>query len=232
VSRRDRNRAGAALLVVTAAVVLMVASWKSPPPPPPNASRTATFSRESTQETLRNPQISSGLVNRFLYTLSPSELIAGGGNALSDPGTRGYGPSSGPPPLWLTNGGRVEWAERDLNLRGVGLPLTLDRIFRGSVTGYDGPLGGHWEFNWNKRLYEEGDSDVVFHDMGRTETYDESSGSYTSPAGRYDTLAKDTSPDPDVFTRTDKYGVVETYEDEGSGWYRLTEIEDLNGCGV
>ena len=64
--------------------------------------------------------------------------------------------------------------------------------------------------------------------MGRTETYDEASGVYTSPAGRYDTLAKNTTPNPDVFTRTDKYGVVETYEDEGSGWFRLIEIKDTN----
>ena len=153
----------------------------------------------------------------FLYPLGPSALVGGGGQGLKTPAAKGYGGGDGPPSLWLPNGGMVVWTDTDLALPGVGLPLTFERVWRGSVTGYDGPLGLEWEVNWNKRLFEEGDDDVVFYEMGRAETYDESSGSYTSPAGRYDTLAKDTTPDPDVFTRTDKWGVVETYEDEGGG---------------
>jgi len=123
----------------------------------------------------------------------------------------------------------VEWSERDLSLRGVGLPLSFERIFRGSVTSYAGPLGSSWEFSWNKRLFEETSGDVSFYDMGRIDLYTEDSGDYTSPAGRYDLLEKDTGPSPDIFTRTDKFGTVETYEDEGDDWFRLKTIVDTNG---
>ncbi|CAN0273094.1 unnamed protein product, partial [Ectocarpus fasciculatus] len=160
--------------------------------------------------------------------MGPQGLVADGVAEFQDPEARGYSSNGGLQALWLSRNGALEWADSDAFVRGVGLDLSFQRMWRSSVTTYDGPLGNQWEFTWNKRLFEESDNDVVFHEMGRKETYNEASGTYSSPAGRYDTLAKDTGPNPDIFTRTDKYGVVETYEDEGSGWYRLTEIEDTN----
>ncbi|MCB9892788.1 MAG: RHS repeat protein, partial [Planctomycetes bacterium] len=191
--------------------------------------RTSTLSRESTMETFRNPQITRW--NRFLGVDGPTEIAGGAGQLLRDPSMLGNVGDMGMTPfgLWLTNEGRMEWAERDLSFPGVGMNLTFERVWRGSVTTYDGPLGGEWEFSWNTRLFEDsGTDDVTVYEMGRTETYTESGGSYTSPVGRYDTLSKDTGPNPDVFTRTDKYGLVETYEDESSGWYRLVSIVDTN----
>ncbi|MGQ0553764.1 MAG: glycosyltransferase [Planctomycetota bacterium] len=190
--------------------------------------RLNTLTRDTLMETFRNPQFSSAASNRFLFTQGPTALVGEGGASFSNPGAAGYGSLAEPEVHWLTYKGRLEWSETDAYLPSVGLPLLFQRIYRGSVEGYDGPLGKQWEFNWNRRLYEEGDSDVVVLDMGRAETYDESGGSYTSPAGRYDTLAKNTHPNPDEMTRTDREGIVETYVDEGGGWFRLKSMADLN----
>src|SRR6185436_7583849 len=133
---------------------------------------------------------------------------------------------------WLTDDGKVEWFGQDLFLPGVGLQLAFQRVWRGSVSSYAGPLGGSWDFTWNKRLSDTGiNTSVTFNDMGRSETYTYSSG-YVSPAGRYDSLVRQTTPNPDEYTRTDREGITETYvydTDNGSiTWYRLKKIEDLN----
>jgi YD repeat-containing protein len=195
--------------------------------------RGGTFTRSGPLETFRNPQISSAAHNRFLLSHSPSDLLGGGGDSLSHPALRGYGAAAEPETQWLSDKGRVEWFARDLFVPGVGLHLALDRVWRGSLDAYDGPLGQQWEFSWNKRLSEpNATGNVTFYDMGRSETYTYSAGTFTSPAGRYDALVRQTTPNPDEYTRTDREGLVETYEyDTTSGvtWYRLKSIADLNG---
>jgi YD repeat-containing protein len=201
--------------------------------------RINTLSRASEVETFRNPQISSSAHNRFLFSNGPGGLIGRGGDDFTNPDTRGLGRgTSEPETLWLTNDGAIEWFDTDLVMPGVGLHLAFTRVYRGSVSSYAGPLGDQWEFNWNKRLAQNTTtSDVVFYEMGRKEDYVEDTGTFTSPPGRYDTLVFNATPDPDEFTRTDKYGIVETYElDEadvsGEDWYRLASIEDLSGNAI
>ena len=196
--------------------------------------RTATFTRDNVLESFRNPQFSSGAANRFVFTNGPTALTGSGGGSFVAPAMAGYRGFAEPHASWLPFKGKIEWAARDLFMPGVGLDLSFDRIWRGSVSAFDGPLGQQWEFTWNKRLFEaDATSNVTFYEGGRKETYTYSAGSFTSPAGRYDTLARDTTPNPDEYTRTDREGIKETYEfDTNSGstvtWYRLKEIKDLN----
>ena len=196
--------------------------------------RTATFTRDNVLESFRNPQFSSGAANRFVFTNGPAALAGSGGSSFSAPALSGYRAFAEPQASWLPFKGKIEWAARDLFMPGVGLDLSFDRIWRGSVSAFDGPLGQQWEFNWNKRLFEpDATSDVTFYEDGRKETYTYSAGNFTSPAGRYDSLVRQTTPNPDEYTRTDREGIQETYEfDTNSGstvtWYRLKEIKDLN----
>jgi YD repeat-containing protein len=201
--------------------------------------RINTLSRAAAVETFRNPQISSAAHNRFLFSHSPSDLLGRGGDDFANPDTRGFGRgASEPETLWLTHDGAIEWFDTDLSMPGVGLHLIFTRVYRGSVAGYAGPLGAQWEFNWNRRISQtNATANAIFYELGRKETYTYNAGDFDSPAGRYDTLEFDDTPDPDVFTRTDKYGIVETYEfdeEDGSGedWYRLASIEDLNGNAI
>ena len=196
--------------------------------------RTATFTRDNVLESFRNPQFSSGAANRFVFTNGPTALTGGGGSGLAAPAVAGYRAIAEPEASWLPFKGKIEWAARDLYIPGVGLDLSFDRVWRGSVSAFDGPLGLQWEFNWNKRLFEpDATSNVTFYEGGRKETYTYSAGNFASPAGRYDSLVRQTTPNPDEYTRTDREGIQETYEfDTNSGstvtWYRLREIKDLN----
>ncbi len=189
------------------------------------ASRTATFTHDTDMETFRNPSFSSGGTNRFLYTHNPKALVAGGGDNFANPSARGVRGGAEPATLWLPNDGRLQWSAIDMVLPGVGSSLSFQRIYRGTVSAYDGPLGNRWDFNWNVRLYEDGNNDITAYEMGRFDVYDEVSGNYTEPAYRYDTMAKSGGE----VTRTDKWGSEEIFEaDDPSGWYRIKSIEDLN----
>ena len=197
--------------------------------------RNGLFAHDALLETFRNPQFSSAGHNRFLMSQSPSALLGGGGESFLSPASRGYSGAAEPEIQWLTNDGRVEWFAQDAYVPGVGLPLLFQRVWRGSVSTYDGPLGKDWEFSWNKRLSEPNStSNVTFYDFGRKETYSYSAGSFTSPSGRYDSLVRQTAPNPDEYTRTDREGITETYEYDITDvntvtWYRLKTIADLNG---
>jgi hypothetical protein len=129
--------------------------------------RTNALTHDATMETFRNPQFSSSAYNRLLFTNAPAGLLAEGGRRLSGPELTGYGSFGEPEVSWLSYEGKVEWGDSDAFVPGVGLHLSFERMWRGSVSAYDGPLGLGWEFNWNKRLFEEADSDVVFYELGR-----------------------------------------------------------------
>ena len=200
----------------------------------PEAHATGLWSNALTREdaymeSFRNPQISSGQYNRFLMTQNPWELLAGGGEDLLDPSDRGNRWTAEPNAQWLTNHGYVEWTEQDLSLPGNVFDLTFSRVNRGSVESYNGPLGLCWDFNWNKRLHLTDNADPVpdtieLYDMGRVDVYtwDSGTSSWLSPAGRYDTFAGNASE----YTRTDRYGIVETYAPSDYGWYRLYSMHD------
>jgi len=192
--------------------------------------RLSSFSRDGKLETFRNPQFSGSNGSRFLSTVGPQSLIGSGGDSFTDPDTRGYGSVAEPSAHWISYRGRVEWTDNDLMMAGVGLPLIFQRIYRGSVATYDGPLGGQWEFNWNKRFVYDtsgGSTRAWFYEMGRREEYPYTGSAYTSPIGRYDTLVRTGTPE---YVRTDREGIVETYEQEPSAAtsFRLKKIEDLN----
>jgi hypothetical protein len=134
------------------------------------------FSRaDSEMETLRNPQISSAGMNRFLFSHNPKDLLGSGGGDFTNPDSRGLGRgTSEPDTLWLTHDGAIEWFDTDLTMPGVGLHLAFTRVYRGSVSGYAGPLGAQWEFNWNRRISQtQAGEDAILYDMGRKETYTE-----------------------------------------------------------
>src|SRR5262245_47283651 len=190
------------------------------------------MTRGANLETFRNPQFSSGTFNRWLFSNAPSALLGGGGDSFDQPATAGYAGFGEPEVQWLTEEGKIQWFANDLHIPGVGLQLDFQRVWRGSVSSYYGPLDNRWDFAWNKRLTDtDVNTAVTFYDMGRSEAYSYSSG-LVSPAGRYDALVRQTTPNPDEYTRTDREGIVETYEydtDNGSiTWYRLKEIKDLN----
>jgi len=193
--------------------------------------RINSFSRDAKLETLRNPQFSSASSNRFLFTQGPQALVGSGGDDFSNPDSRGYGSLAEPAAHWISYKGRLEWTDNDLMLPGVGLPLIFQRIYRGSVSSYAGPLGAEWEFNWNKRVkYDSSGSPTkaLFYEQGRREEYTLSAGSYTSPIGRYDVLTRTATPE---YWRTDREGIKEVYEQEASDatWFRLKSMTDLNG---
>jgi RHS repeat-associated protein len=192
--------------------------------------RLSSFSRDTKLETFRNPQFSGSNGSRFLGTVGPQSLIGSGGDSFRNPDTRGYGSVAEPAAHWISYKGRVEWTDNDLRMPGVGLPLIFQRIYRGSVATYDGPLGHEWEFNWNKRIEYDtsgGTTRAWFYELGRREEYPYSGGSYSSPIGRYDTLTRTGTPE---YVRTDREGIVETYEQEpgAAASFRLKEIEDLD----
>ncbi|HEX5009896.1 MAG TPA: RHS repeat-associated core domain-containing protein [Planctomycetota bacterium] len=193
--------------------------------------RINTFSRDSKLETLRNPQFSSAASNRFLFTQGPQALVGSGGDDFSNPDSRGYGSLAEPAAHWISYKGRLEWTDNDLMLPGVGLPLIFQRIYRGSVSSYAGPLGSEWEFNWNKRIkYDTSGSPTkaLFYEEGRRDEYTLSGSTYTSPIGRYDVLTRTATPE---YWRTDREGVKEVYERDSSDntWFRLKTMTDLNG---
>jgi len=78
-SRAGKMQGGKSVAGVLVLVVLAGLSALASFSPPPSATRKAAFSREASQETLQNPQFSSGLANRFLYALGPNDLLAAGG---------------------------------------------------------------------------------------------------------------------------------------------------------
>ncbi len=192
--------------------------------------RLNTLSRDTKLETFRNPQFSGAQGSRFLGTMGPQALVGSGGDNFSDPDSRGYGSIAEPAAHWISYKGRVEWTDNDLMMPGVGLPLIFQRIHRGSVSSYDGPLGAQWEFNWNKRFKYDtsgGATRAYFHELGRREEYPYTGSAYTSPIGRYDTLVRTGTPE---YIRTDRSGIQETYAQEPADatWFRLKEIKDLN----
>src|SRR5262245_44596551 len=124
----------------------------------------------------------------------------------------------------------MEWSENDISLPGMANDLVLNRINRGSVTYYDGPMAG-WDFNWNSRLTKFGSGYASFEldDCGRKETYvyDGTHGTWTPPAGRYETI---TASDAAHITRTDKYGIEQAYlNDSPTNWLHLASVTDLHG---
>jgi len=178
-------------------------------------------------ETFRNPAVTSGQYNRFLMTQSPKELLGDGGEDLQYPDERGNFLDAEPNAICS---GRLEWAEEDMHLPGLSFDLAFSRIHRGSVgsvTPYNGPLGNNWDFNWNKHFDLSG-GNLTLYDMGRYDIYAGSGGSYTSPAGRYDTATVASGQ----VTRTDKYGIVELYDRvtyaPPHDWYHLTKMIDLH----
>jgi YD repeat-containing protein len=65
-----------------------------------------------------------------------------------------------------------------------------------SAVTYDGPLGKNWEFTYNARVDEDsGTGDVTLWDgTGREDVFTESSGTYATPAGRFETLTRSGPP--------------------------------------
>jgi len=114
----------------------------------------------------------------------------------------------------------------DLVIPGRGFDFVLTRKHRSGMN-FDGPLGNGWDFNHNRRLFVEGDLDVVVMDgMTRADTYDESGGNYTAPTGFYTRLIKNIDGS---YTERDHAGNVVQYTIPISNLARMTSVSDRNG---
>ena len=93
-------------------------------------------------------------------------------------------------PVYLHNG-EFYLVETDLSIPGQGFPYEFIRKYRSRLP-YNGPLGHHWTFNYDKWLLREDDGDIVYFDgFGRRDRYRANGdGTYTSPVGFYTRLVE------------------------------------------
>ncbi len=127
--------------------------------------------------------------------------------------------------VYLTTGDLFH-RQVDFDIPGRGFSF---RFVRRHVSGvsYDGPLGKGWDFNYNMRIVVDGEGDAWLMDgSGRADEFDESSGTYTTPAGRFEELTK--SGSPAKFKLKTPNATV--YEFDGSGTNgKLESITDRAG---
>lgn len=109
-----------------------------------------------------------------------------GGTAPSVPANN---PSSDADPIY-THDGEFYQNVTDLTIPGRGFPFTFKRSYRSGLM-YNGPLGWNWEFNYNKRLWEDPAGNVVYFDgEGHSRVFTKVDGGYDAPTGLYKTLTK------------------------------------------
>jgi YD repeat-containing protein len=126
----------------------------------------------------------------------------------------------------FAHSGEFVWTVTDMTIPGRGFPFQFSRTYRSS-SSYNGPLGYGWTHSYDQRLSGSPGSSMTLYDgTGRADVYACSSGTYISPAGCYDRLEYQSSPD--TFTLAGRYGTIRTFGLKGSV-YKLTQIEDRNG---
>jgi hypothetical protein len=92
----------------------------------------------------------------------------------------------------LLHSGELVWSDVDLGIPGRGFDFVFQRTYRSQAI-YSSVLGWGWDHNYNKRLLELYNGDIIYYDgTGRRERYkkDKSTGNYQSPRGWFTQLQK------------------------------------------
>lgn len=123
-------------------------------------------------------------------------------------------------PINITTGNMYH-THQDLYIPGKGLPLNFTRTYNSRDT-YEGPLGYGWTHSYNIFLKEDSSGNVRERDEdGSLIIFTKNpDGSYSSPAGNYDSLTKDSNG----YTLRRKYGTIYNFNTTG----KLTSIIDPN----
>ncbi len=151
--------------------------------------------------THRNPlQRFQFVVERLLLipTANAAGCHGGGGSPPpSIPSTPVGTPTSDGEPVYLQNG-EFYLEATDLVIPGRGLDFAFQRVYRAQLT-YSGSLGYGWEFNYNKRILQDGSNIRLYHGIitpqGNAppgnrfnDLYTLNGGVYTAP-GFFDTIS-------------------------------------------
>jgi YD repeat-containing protein len=157
-----------------------------------------------------------------------------------NPGSTGPGPAQGAEipieivplslqsvaPVVYPSTGETWEVQVDLAIEGRGFDFTWGRKYRSGMN-FDGRLGNNWDFNYNRRLFIEGDLDVVRLDgLTRADTYDENAGAYTAPPGYYTRLIKNLDGS---YTERDRAGNVVEYGIPVANLARMNSMRDKDG---
>ena len=122
------------------------------------------------------------------------------------------GNNEGDDPVLLFSGDLLQ-QERDLKISGRGFDYEFVRTYRSRIN-YLGPLGYGWDHNYDKRLIEQENGDIVRREgNARYDVYKhQDNGTYTSPAGFFDVLVKNGDGS---FVITDLHGMIHRYDAQG-----------------
>jgi RHS repeat-associated protein len=115
----------------------------------------------------------------------------------------------------------------DLEIKGRGFNWKFERKYRSGIK-FEGPLGHNWEFNYNRRLFIETDSNILRMDgYGRADRYKFNGSTFESPVGFYTQLRRNSDG---TFIERDKNGTKVFYSaPDDQKICRMTELRDRNG---
>jgi YD repeat-containing protein len=128
--------------------------------------------------------------------------------------------------------GEMTYTHPIVRVPGIGLDFAFVLSYR-SGFGYDGPVGEHWEHNWNARVkVDTANDNLTRYASNRADVYTTSGGgtSYTSPSGQFEkSTTRLTTPNPDEVHRRLQDGTLEVYAEldttKWPGWFFLTKVE-------
>src|SRR5690606_5898250 len=122
-----------------------------------------------------------------------------------------------------------------VRIPGTGLDFTFVLYYRSGFV-YPGPVGNNWEHNWNARILEKNNGDIVRYSNGRADTYAaEGGGIFTPPPGQFESsVTQSTSGSDLIIERQLQDGTLETYVNPGAtgSWYYLKSVAHRNSNNV
>ena len=123
----------------------------------------------------------------------------------------------------LLHSGELVWGDVDLHIPGRGFDFVFQRTYRSQAI-YSSVLGWGWDHNYNKRLLELYNGDIIYYDgSGRRERFkkDPETGKYQTPKEWFAELIKS---EDGAFRLIYSEGIIETFDSLG----RLIKIQDRN----
>ena len=88
-----------------------------------------------------------------------------------------------------TYNGNLYCSRTDLVLNSKGLPLEVRFSYNSQLRLLDTPYGKGWQFSYGLNYFVHTNGDIsILRGDGRLDTFTESGGTYTPPAGITDTL--------------------------------------------
>ncbi len=120
--------------------------------------------------------------------------------------------------------GEFHYTHQDISIPSRGLPIDITRIYR-SQREFNGRFGYGWFFNFYIQIKKLSNNNMLILDGSNGRKiefiYNQADGSYTSPAGIYDTLEKNIDG---TYTLTKKNGAKYNFDINGN----LNSIVDRN----